>query len=184
MSQVNNSKWLELLAEVEELTHKNNEITKEYVDVVLSRNKIIKSNKIKNYVISLLAAFIIIFGINIYSKNRFLIQKQKPEELQNSFTKKPPYLDTKSDVPKTVFSVQIAALKKLKIDNTSNLSSNFKTLKNEDKLNIYSIGEFYTFKHADDFKKQLQKLGFKDAFVILVSNHKKAALKDSLSLSP
>ena len=192
MSYVKKDKWLELLSEVENLTADKEELRKGYIDLVIKKKRATRKSRIKSIIIILLALFSIVVIYNkqneVVSQNLVVDQNIHQHEaiedeiqdgedenqlLETPITKKekPIQIQEKKDV--IVFTVQIGALRKLAIKNELNKSSNFKTFKNKDGLNIYSLGEFDNYEAARVFRKQVKKLGFKDAFIIKLKNNKK-----------
>ena len=184
MSYVKKDRWLELLSEVENLTTEKEELRKGYIDLVVKKNRMTRKSKIKSIIIIVL---LILFTVFYYQRNESETQNimvnqtnsqvidDPKEALKDSIIKEKKVLPVK-EKETIVFSVQIGALRKLKIHNKLNKSSNFKAFKNKEGLNIYSLGEFDSYKAARQFRKQIKKLGFKDAFIVKLKNNKKVPI--------
>ncbi len=195
MSDQKKDKWLKLLGEVEELTYQKEELRKGYIDLVVKKNNITNKSRIKSVVILLLLVVVVSVAV---SYNKFRENDKNPLEVQKALStnfdedsdKESPEhsnaLDDEEDIEvsgeteSVVYAVQVGAFRKLNIKNKFNKSSNFKTSKNKDGLNIYSVGEFDNYEAAEEFMKEIKKLGFKDAFVIKLVNKKKVPFNSDM----
>lgn len=81
---------------------------------------------------------------------------------------------------KVIYSVQVGAFQNFVINSETLL--NLKEFKS-DGYNKISIGNFETYKEAKKLKDSLQKLGFKDCFLIAKSYGDNITIKNALTLS-
>ena len=79
------------------------------------------------------------------------------------------------------FKVQIGAYKKLKMGDPTS-GEGFSLLK-ESGMSKYFVGSFDNFKEADDFKKEVRRLGIKDAFVVAFKDGVKMDLEKAKAVT-
>lgn len=176
-------------------------INKRLLDQIKFKNKEIKRNKVQRNVLLGLAAILLVGALAFFSfsagvsssgnynkQNHLLVSidsldaiksrldnlKQQNEELSlvKEFYLAKQFLDNEK-----IYSVQIQSF----LDNNVTLASDALTNTLFVKTNpyyAYSLGTFETLKEAQDFRKQLVNMGFKDAFVASYQNGKRLAIED------
>jgi len=84
--------------------------------------------------------------------------------------------DSLSD--KIIYAVQVAALENQGIELYSNNLIQFSEIRNDD-FYKYSLGAFETLEEAQQFRKELVKLGFDDAFVASYQNGNRLKIEEA-----
>ncbi len=186
---------VKLYNEIENLSKKEEELRKGYIDLKLLNNKITNNRKFRVVVILLLVivALFLTYLAYIYKKEakeqftKEIVLKKKLDSLVNNVTNTTSKdIDTEEngDVTqeKPIFSIQIGTFKKLKI-HPSTVKGGLKKIINKDSSYTYTIGEFSDFKEALVFRAQIQNLGIKDAFMVAYYKGEKISLKRALQLN-
>lgn len=79
-----------------------------------------------------------------------------------------------------VFKVQIGAFKKIDLSKYNANSENFESDEIENGTHRYTLGNFSDYWEADRFKKNLRRMGVKDAWIVPFKDGKRVPMKDVL----
>jgi hypothetical protein len=168
------------------------------LDQIKYKNKELKRNKIQRNILAGFTGFFLLSALALYSfsagmrskndpnnllvsidsleviKNRIDNLKEKNEELSNV---KEFYLAKEFLAKEKIYSVQVKSF----VDNNMTLASESLTNTLFVKANsfyTYSLGNFETIEEARDFRYQLVKMGFPDAFVASYQDGKRLKIED------
>ena len=79
-----------------------------------------------------------------------------------------------------VFKVQVGAFKETDLSNYFESSENFTGETNEDGLQVITLGSFTDYWEADKFKKNLRRMGVKEAWIVPYKDGVRVPIKDVL----
>lgn len=79
-----------------------------------------------------------------------------------------------------VFRVQIGAFKEADLSRFGDVGENFSDVTNDEGLQVITLGSFKDYWEADKFKKNLRRMGVKDAWIVPYKDGVRVAMKDVL----
>lgn len=79
-----------------------------------------------------------------------------------------------------VFRVQIGAFKEADLSRFGDVGENFSDVTNEEGLQVITLGSFQDYWEADKFKKNLRRMGVKDAWIVPYKDGVRVPMKDVL----
>jgi len=106
--------------------------------------------------------------------------KRQAQEAQANASKVVAAPATKESEEGVVFRVQIGAFKEADLSRFSDVGENFSDTNNEEGLQVITLGSFQDYWEADKFKKNLRRMGVKDAWIVPYKDGVRVAMKDVL----
>ncbi len=79
-----------------------------------------------------------------------------------------------------VFKVQVGAFKETDLSSFAEAGENFTQETNEDGLQVITLGNFTDYWEADKFKKNLRRMGVKEAWIVPYKDGARVPMKDVL----
>ena len=179
MPFIDENKIAELYKEVDVLRNSSTYFQDLYLK---SKKKISKSTFYKNLSIIVFLTLLFVITVWTYESSSEKVITSKVDK-----TTSIPNLNKNNDIIPTefnknlrikrIYTVQIAATKNDPFLLFSKDLVNFKKTKSKE-YNRYSLGNFKTKEEAEDFKKEIIKLGIKDAWVVAYENDKRIILNE------
>lgn len=207
MPFIEQEQLVKLYNEIEDLSVKKEELRKSFIELKNESNKTSEKLKISNIVASILFLLLLIMSFSLYKSyskvklakraNIILLteleevkktKQDKEAKLEELIQEKKEVLATEEENMNSVeekadlfYVIQIGAYRKLKIDASKNLNKGF-IRKDSGGLYSYFIGEFVRHKEAENFRNQVVKLGFKDAFIVPYYRNEEISLNQALKI--
>lgn len=115
-----------------------------------------------------------------YAQIKEILEMQSSDSLdtETSNSNDDEYTDGSSTEDKTIYAVQVAAFEEKGIELYSSNLIQFSENQNDD-FYKYSLGAFETLDEAQQFRKELLKLGFRDAFVASYKNGNRLKIEEA-----
>ena len=188
-----------LLSEVEKLEAKNEEISKELNSLKKKNSSDIDKFNTTKYALFAIIALLIIALVFVYKyvpcsglsskekESKELVVSNLEKENASykaeikSLKSKLSAIEEVNELPDLVYKVQIGAFKSFELKGY--VPQNISLIETEESgFKKYSLGVFSNYKDALQFKKEVRKLGFKKAFLVVEYKGEKINIKEGIKL--